>query len=410
MKKFTKILLGMLVAFVVLLGLISLGIHLAFPPAKLRRLVEDQIKTQLHREAQIGSIDLGISGIKITRFKLSEVPDLKAGTFLAVDDVKVRWALRPLLSRQIVIQSILLDKPQVDLIRMADGKALNISDLSSTQPSTSQKVAAAPAAAVPASAPAGTAPHQPKNSGGAASSWNWKVNEIHLQGGVIRFDDRSPAHQTSVLSDIDLLIRDFDPTRMQGKLTVAHLQNPVYQAKNFSLEWALKNIDPSLAHLDGLMKLNQGEGVVQNLTSLVNTSKSAKLALMPLVMLQSLNKLGIVDIGLPDFSHLEISHIGGDYTFQNGAMTIHQFQITGPQLTVGAQGTVQLATEALAIDTTLHTPKGLDLTSHITGTLTHPQTDISSLKKQAFKATVKNAINRPDVQQKINDTLKNIFH
>jgi uncharacterized protein YhdP len=235
------------------------------------------------------------------------------------------------------------------------------------------------------------------------------VRSLQLKHGEIRFEDRSPAHQTSTLSDIDLRVHDFDPTRIQGRLTVGKLKNPVYTAQRFDVEWALKDIDPSLAHLNGTLTMKQAEGAVHDLNNLVKSSKSAKLALMPLVALQSLDKLGIVNLGLPDFSHLEIAHITGDYAFQSGTMKINQFQIVGPQLTVGSRGTVQLASENLALDVNLHTSKGLDLQTHISGTLTNPQTNLDQLKKKAFKATLKQITDRPEVQKSINDALQHIF-
>ena len=39
------------------------------------------------------------------------------GTFLAVDKVTVRWELLPLLSKQVLVKAIILEKPQINLIR-----------------------------------------------------------------------------------------------------------------------------------------------------------------------------------------------------------------------------------------------------------------------------------------------------
>ena len=69
---------------------------------------------------------------------------------------------------------------------------------------------------------------------------------------------------------------------------------------------------------------------------------------MPIVMLQNLTRLGGINLGLPDLSHLQIDHIAGDYTFTHGTMKIDTFQIVGPQVTIGAMGSIQLAPGTLS--------------------------------------------------------------
>ena len=398
MRKFIKIIAVSLSVLVGLMVLATLSIRVLYPPAKLRRLVEEQIRRDLHREAQLGGVQVGIGGLTLSRFKLSEVPSFSAGTFLAVDEMDVRWAWLPLLSKQVLINAIILDKPQINLIRRADGKTLNISDLSTVTAPPSVKAAGVPVAAA-----------------ARTGAWSWRVDEIHLRHGAIQFSDRSPAKQTSALSDIELILRGFNPARVQGRLTIGQLQNPVYTARDFSAEWSLHEIDPTLGHLNGWIRLKQGRGLIQNLSNLVNSSRGAKLALLPLVMLQNIDRLGFIRLGLPDFSRLSITRIDGDYGFKEGTMRINTFEIVSPQLSIGALGAIELASGGLAVDVTLNTPQPtllgeMNLKMHISGTLSHPKTNVGSLKKKAFKATVKQLLNKPDFQKNINDTLKNIFH
>lgn len=377
----------------------SLALRFLFPSAKLRHAVEQQIRTKLNREAQIGNIQLGLRGITISRFKLSEKPSLaEAGLFLAVDKMDVRWSLMPLLSKRMEIKTVMLNQPTINLVRYTDGKNWNINDLAGISASQSPS----PQSARP---PAGA--QKPADT---ANGWTWKVDAIQLKEGSIRFDDKSPARQTSTLSDINLSIRDFDATQVKGRLDVRKLENPVYKAGDFSLQWALQQIDPSLGKLSGTMTLRQGPGTVQNLTRLANSSKAAKLALVPFVMLQNLDRLGFVKLGLPDFSRLDIKNIEGNYTFDRGTMKIETFQINSVQATIGALGTVELASGKLAVDVTLHTPEPvlmgeMDLKMSVSGTLSNPKTNLDHLKKKAFKATVKEIFKQPEVQKQ----LKNLF-
>ena len=416
MRKLLKTVLIILTLLIGAVLVLSLALKLFFPTDKLRRIVEEQIRVHLNREAQLGGATLGLTRITLDRFKLSEVSSFSKGTFLEVDKMTVQWELLPLLSRKAVIKAIILNKPQIQIIKRRDGKTYNISDLASASASAKAPADKSASTSAKASADKSVPSALPKEGGPARRSlgeggWSWRVDEIDLLKGVIRFEDQSPAQQTSVLSGIDLVIRDFDPTRVQGHLEVGQVKNPVYTAQDFSMTWSLRDIDPTLGHLQGNLHIEQGPGLIQNLTRLADSSPGARLALLPFIALQNLTRLGVVSVrGFPDLSHLTIDHIKGNYDFKNGSMTISTFQLAGPQLTLDAVGTIQLVSEALSIDAHFTTPPAqgnLDLKTHISGTLSKPVTD---LKQKFFKATVKQILNQPGVQKDINDALKNIFH
>src|SRR5688572_513161 len=115
MRHFIKIIVTLLGIAVGLLVLITIAVRLFFPPAKLRGIVSEQVRTRLNREVQLGDVQLGLGGLTLKRLKLSEAPSFTAGVFLAVDHVSVRWALLPFLSKKVVIKEITLEKPQVNI-------------------------------------------------------------------------------------------------------------------------------------------------------------------------------------------------------------------------------------------------------------------------------------------------------
>ena len=143
----------------------------------------------------------------------------------------------------------------MNLIRMADGKTLNISDLVQE---TNRPRAQAPENPPVQWAAIGTAPVP-----SARSDWSWFIREIRLKDGIIRFDDRSPARQSTSLNDMNLVLKDFDVTRMQGKLTLSVVENTFYKARDLSVEWALTHLDPDLSHVDGWAQLRQGPGSIR---------------------------------------------------------------------------------------------------------------------------------------------------
>src|SRR4029077_5930007 len=101
MRQFVKMILLLAGGCLGLSLLATVALRVIFPPAKLRELVLEQIRIKLQREAQVGDVSLGVTGLALERFRLSEVPSFSVGTFLAVDRLKIRWSLLPLLSKQI---------------------------------------------------------------------------------------------------------------------------------------------------------------------------------------------------------------------------------------------------------------------------------------------------------------------
>src|SRR5258708_32467435 len=87
------------------------------------------------------------------------------------------------------------------------------------------------------------------------------------------------------------------------------------------------------------------------------TSPAAKVALMPVMALMNLEKLGFLKIGLPDLRRWPIQAIHGQYAFKNGRMTIEQITIDSPQLGMGTTGVVALGSANLLLDVQLHWPK-----------------------------------------------------
>src|SRR6185312_2727730 len=129
MRTVKKIILYGLCAGVVLTAGGTLVLKLLFPTAKLRAVLQEQVRTRLHRTAQIGDVSLGFTGLAFERLKLSEPPDFKAGTFLYVEKATLRWRLLPLLRHAIVFKEVRLENPQLNLVREKDGSTFNISDL-----------------------------------------------------------------------------------------------------------------------------------------------------------------------------------------------------------------------------------------------------------------------------------------
>jgi hypothetical protein len=211
----------------------------------------------------------------------------------------------------------------------------------------------------------------------------------------------------SLVQGLDLKKRFI--TRSKGDFQIDDFRNPHYLARDFTIRWSLANMDPTWSHLNGWVKLEQGPGLLQNIDQLLTTSPSAKIALIPVLPLLNLEKLGILKLGLPDLRHWPVQGVQGAYTFTNGRMTIEQFTIDSAQLGMAATGVVDLGSGNLSLNVQLHSPT-MDAKVRVSGTISHPKVDLDDLKKRAFQATLSNFLqNQGGAKQDVDKVLKNLF-
>jgi uncharacterized protein YhdP len=392
MRKFIRFVVTLLGIVVVLLIAGTIVLRMKYPPARLRELVETQIRERLNREAQVRYVQLGLGGLRLEDVRISEPPNFRAGTFLVVEAIDIHWALLPLLSKHVSVNSVLLQKPQLNVVRLADGKKLNVGDLSAS--AQGHRANTAPVS--------GAIAEQTQTP--SAHPWTWHIDRFELRDGLLQFHDRSPAKMTTTLTPVNLTVEDLSKDRVHGQLRVGKIDNLVYEGRDLDLKWALEGIDPTLEKLTGTMTLRQGPGALQNLEALAGVSSGARVALMPLIALQTMNRLGVVKTGLPDFNHVAIDRIEGNYVFQQGTMELKRFEMAGPQLSTSASGTIHLPTERLALNVDLR--GDVDGKLGISGTMKQPKVQVHSLKQKAFKATLKNILKNPKDLKK----LKNLFN
>lgn len=127
MSKWLKIGL-VLCALVVAIGVaLVILIQTQLTPERVRSTLLPMAEKQLGRQVSVGDIDIGLfSGVTINDLKIME--DDPEKLFLAVDSSSLSYRLWPLLKGQLVIKEIILDQPQISVIRHADG-TFNFSDL-----------------------------------------------------------------------------------------------------------------------------------------------------------------------------------------------------------------------------------------------------------------------------------------
>jgi autotransporter translocation and assembly factor TamB len=183
------------------------------------------------------------------------------------------------------------------------------------------------------------------------------------------------------------------PMDVNGHITVGRIKHEFYNAQNLDFKCDLKNVTPDLGQIAGTADLKQGPGKLEELEKLVSTSKGARIALMPLNILQKLDKRGVLhSIGLPPLDTIPFNNIVGNYVLHSGMMDIKAFDLNGSDISINTLGTVGLAGDQLLnMVVTTHVRPGI-----VRGTVGKIFSDETGRITLAF--SVKGTMANPDVK------------
>jgi len=132
--------------------------------------------------------------------------------------------------------------------------------------------------------------------------------------------------------------------------------------------------------LNGSAQLRVGGGRLRALGDMAAQSKLVKVLVFPLLVVQKLGRVGGLRL-FPDFNDIALRRIVGDYSFKNGSMLLRQSEMDSDAAQVRAQGTIDLAAEALDLVVTAQVGNVAPFDVAVTGTFDNPK---SSLKLAKF--------------------------
>ncbi|MBI4422365.1 MAG: AsmA family protein [Elusimicrobia bacterium] len=136
------------------------------------------------------------------------------------------------------------------------------------------------------------------------------------------------------------------PLRTGGTFEIGAIRHPNFQAQAVRLEWDLSGVTPRLDALTGRAKLRTGAGKLDDLTQLAAKSALAKVALLPLTLLQKAASLAKVPL-LPAFDKVTFKELTGDYVFEKGVMTVKESHLDSSAGYVTTTGTADLGQDRL---------------------------------------------------------------
>lgn len=190
-----KILLGLLVVVVLLVGLV-LSLPFLVDLNKYQDQYKPLIEDALNRKVQLQDIRLTVwprIGASVAGFAVLDDPSFGSGPFASLSSLDVGVKLMPLLSGQVEVEEITLRNPVITVIKNQKG-VLNVSTIG-------RKGVAAPE--TPSRAPV------PSAEGPLKILAMLAVDRVSIDGGKLTYRDLSAAKPTEyVLQDMELLLRD----------------------------------------------------------------------------------------------------------------------------------------------------------------------------------------------------------
>ncbi|SNB45677.1 AsmA family protein [Geobacter sp. DSM 9736] len=175
MKKALKI-AGIIAAVAVALLLVLIvAVKIVVTPERVKRTVLPLVEKKLHRKVLLQEVDVSIfSGIVLKGLTVKEREEEEV--FVKADRVKLRYQFWPLLRKRVVIDEVMLDAPQIRVVRLSDG-TFNYSDIMKKEPKAEPK------------------PEEKEPV-------DLLVSSISLTGGEVRFEDRAVKSGSAAIYNI----------------------------------------------------------------------------------------------------------------------------------------------------------------------------------------------------------------
>ncbi|HEY7745230.1 MAG TPA: AsmA family protein [Desulfuromonadales bacterium] len=212
MKKTFRV-LGIIFAILVLLIVVlTVAARILITPERIRATVLPMAKEALHREVEVGEINVSLfRGITLHDLNVRETDGKES--FVSADQVVLRYQFWPLLFKRVVIDEVRLEAPRIRIERQADG-SFSFSDL------------------LPADKAASGAgePARPEPSG--ESSIDLLVSEVTIRDGLVVFLDRvinptAPLEyklESLSLTASDISLQKDFPYSLQGRINGSPLE------------------------------------------------------------------------------------------------------------------------------------------------------------------------------------------
>ncbi len=122
MKKFMIIIGIVVLVLLVGVGALLYGIKSYLTPEKVSALISEKLESAIHHKVKLGPISTGFSSARINGLTLLSNNPKETIPLAKVKDVSVSFSLIPLLRKKLEIGKVLIDSPEIYMVREKDGK------------------------------------------------------------------------------------------------------------------------------------------------------------------------------------------------------------------------------------------------------------------------------------------------
>jgi len=201
MRKLAFVVLGILVVIVLLAAIVPRFIDVN----RYRGRIQSELEQQLNRTVTLGDMHASLlpPSITVNNAVIGEDKSFQTGRpFGTAENLKISIQFFPLLRKEIAVNSIELVRPQVELVRNAQG-VWNFASIGNRTVNGA------------------TTP--PKQKGTPASQQNFSLGELKLTDGTVAVTDFQKHQSRSLYDHIDLSLKNFAPRTPFDVDLTAHL-------------------------------------------------------------------------------------------------------------------------------------------------------------------------------------------
>ncbi|MFB3918215.1 MAG: AsmA family protein [Terriglobales bacterium] len=213
---------------------------------RYRGRVQAEMEQQLGRPVSLGNMHLKLlpPSFQVENVVIGENPRFGERPFATVQKVNISVKLGPLLHRRIEISSLVLDRPNIELVRNSEG-VWNFSTL-------------------------GEKPRAEKPKGPAPQEQLFSLGRLKISDGTVAVTDLQKHQPRAIYDHIDASLKDFAPGKPFDIALAAHL--PGKGAQTLSLDGTAGPINqaaPANTPFKGKLKLDEVE--IAGLQKFLNT-------------------------------------------------------------------------------------------------------------------------------------------
>ena len=200
MKRVLKIIAIIVAVLIVVLAALPFFIDVNM----FRPQIESQLTAALGRQVKIGNLKLAIlsGSVSADNLSIADDPAFSKTPFVQAKAFNVGVELLPLImSKQLHVTELVIDHPQVSLLRTEAGK-WNFSSLGSKTAAPATKAEEKPAGNTPEGRPAAKTP-------GGSSNPDLSVGKLSIKNGTVTLDNISNRAKPQVFPNVNITVQNF---------------------------------------------------------------------------------------------------------------------------------------------------------------------------------------------------------